>query len=72
MYRPHKAREDAVLFPALHSLVSPDEYDSLGDLFEGKEQELFGKDGFKKIVEEVANLEKRLGIYELSQFTPTG
>jgi hemerythrin-like domain-containing protein len=72
MYRPHKAREDAVLFPALHSLVSPDEYDSLGDLFEGKEQELFGKDGFKKIVEEVANLKKRLGIYELSQFTPTG
>ena len=70
MYRPHKAREDTILFPAFHSIVSPDEYDSLGDVFEGKEQELFGKNGFEKVVEEVASLEKKLGIYELSHFTP--
>ena len=70
MYRPHKAREDTILFPAFHAIVSSDEYGSLGDVFEGKEQELFGKDGFEKIVEEVAGLEKKLGIYELSQFTP--
>jgi hemerythrin-like domain-containing protein len=70
MYRPHKAREDTVLFPAFHSIVSAEEYDSLGDVFEGKEQELFGKDGFEKIVKEVASLEKKLGISELSQFTP--
>jgi len=70
MYRPHKAREDTILFPAFHSIVSPDEYDSLGDVFEGKEQELFGKNGFEKVVEEVASLERKLGIYELSQFTP--
>ena len=72
MYRPHKAREDTILFPAFHSIVIPSEYDSLGDVFEDKEQELFGKDGFEKIVEEVATLEKKLGIYELSQFTPKG
>jgi len=70
MYRPHKAREDTILFPAFHSIVSPSDYDSLGDVFEGKEQELFGKNGLEKIVEEVASLEKKLGIYELSQFTP--
>jgi hemerythrin-like domain-containing protein len=69
MYRPHKSREDTVLFPAFHSIVSPQEYDSLGDLFEDKENELFGKHGFDKVVEEVAALEKLLGIYELSKFT---
>jgi hemerythrin-like domain-containing protein len=70
MYRPHKAREDTVLFPALHTLVSPEEYDRLGDVFEEKEEKLFGKNGFERIVEEVAALEKKLGIYELSGFTP--
>jgi hemerythrin-like domain-containing protein len=69
MYRPHKAREDTVLFPALHTLVSPEEYDRLGDVFEEKEQKLFGRNGFERIVEEVATLEKKLGIYELSQVT---
>jgi hemerythrin-like domain-containing protein len=57
MYRPHKSREDTVLFPAFHSIVSAEEYDSLGDVFEDKEQELFGKHGFEKIVEEVGNSE---------------
>ncbi|HEX9667069.1 MAG TPA: hemerythrin domain-containing protein [Thermodesulfobacteriota bacterium] len=70
MYRPHEAREDTVLFPALRSIVSPNEFDSLGEEFEKKEQKLFGQDGFEKIVAKVANLEKTLGIYDLSQFTP--
>jgi hemerythrin-like domain-containing protein len=70
MYRPHEAREDTVLFPAFRSLVSKKEYEDLGDAFEEKEHRLFGKDGFEKIVAEVAGLEKELGIYELSRFTP--
>lgn len=70
MYRPHKAREDTVLFPDFHSVISLEEYDAMGDVFEDKEQELFGKDGFEKIVEEVTNLEKKLGIYELKRFIP--
>ena len=69
MYQPHKAREDTVLFPALHFILSPAEYDSLGEAFEDKEEELFGKDGFEKVVEEVEKLEKTMGIYELSHFT---
>ena len=36
----------------------------------GKEEALFGEVGFEKIVDQVAGLEKTLGIYELSQFTP--
>ncbi len=72
MYRPHKAKEDTVLFPAFHSLVSPAEYARLGDEFEDREQVLFGQGGFEKIVGEVAKLEKVLGIFELAQFTPQG
>jgi hemerythrin-like domain-containing protein len=70
MYRPHAAREDTVLFPAFRAMVSAKEYDALGEKFEDKEHELFGKDGFEKIVNEVADLEKALGIYDLTQFTP--
>jgi hemerythrin-like domain-containing protein len=70
MYRPHEAREDTVLFPAFRSVVSPHEYDALGDDFEKKEDELFGDEGFFKVVDQVAELEKKLGIYDLSQFTP--
>jgi len=70
MYRPHEAREDTVLFPAFRTIVSPHEYDALGEQFEKKEDELFGEDGFFKVVDQVAELEKKLGIYELAQFTP--
>ncbi len=70
MYRPHEAREDTVLFPAFRSIVSPHEYYALGDDFEKKEDELFGDEGFFKMVDQVAELEKKLGIYDLAQFTP--
>ena len=69
MYRPHKAREDTVLFPAFRSIVLPKEFDSLGEAFEDKEEKLFGKDGFEKIVNEVEKLEKSMAIYDLAQFT---
>lgn len=70
MYRPHEAREDTVLFPAFRGLVSAHEFDALGDEFEKKEDQLFGDEGFFKVVDQVAELEKKLGIFELSQFTP--
>jgi hemerythrin-like domain-containing protein len=71
MYSPHEAREDTVLFPAFRKIVSANEYDSLGEQFEDKEHELFGEDGFEKMVDKVAGIEKKLGIYNLAQFTPT-
>jgi hemerythrin-like domain-containing protein len=70
MYRPHEAREDTVLFPAFRTIVSAHEYDALGDDFEKKEDELFGDEGFFKVVDQVVALEKRLGINDLAQFTP--
>lgn len=70
MYRPHEAREDTVLFPAFRKIVSKHEYDSLGEEFERNEEKRFGEDGFATMVGKVAAIEKSLGIYELSQFTP--
>jgi hemerythrin-like domain-containing protein len=69
-YRPHEAREDTVLFPALHGIVTPDEYKEMGEQFEEEEHKRFGKGGFEEFVDKVAQLEKSLGIYELAQFTP--
>jgi len=70
MYGPHAAREDTVLFPALHEIVSVNEYNELGEDFEQKEHELFGDGGFENMVDRVAAIEKNLGIYDLKQFTP--
>ncbi len=69
LYRPHAAREDTVLFPALHQIVSLNEFQALGDQFEDKEKELFGKDGFETMVNRVETLEKQVGLYDLAQFS---
>jgi hemerythrin-like domain-containing protein len=69
MYQPHAAREDTDLFPKLRDLVSSHEYDAMAEDFEKKEHQLFGDDGFEKMVDRVPRLEK-MGIYNLNQFTP--
>ena len=69
MYRPHAAREDTVLFPSLRSIVSAHEFYALGEEFEDREHDLFGKDGFESVVAQVAELERKLGIGELDSFT---
>jgi len=70
MYRPHEAREDTVAFPAFKKAVGEKEYARLGDVFEDRERELLGKEGFEGVLSHVEALEKRLGIFELAQFTP--
>lgn len=70
MYRPHKGREDTILFPALHATLSAKEYQELGETFEDQEHKLFGENGFVTIVNKIEAIEKSLGIYKLSQFTP--
>jgi hemerythrin-like domain-containing protein len=70
MYRPHEAREDTVLFPALHEIVGRHEYDALGEQFESIERKTFGGDGFDMAVDQVTEIEKQMSIYDLSQFTP--
>lgn len=72
LYRPHAAREDTVLFPAIRQAMTPTQYDKMGELFEDREVQLFGEGGFEKMVDRVAQIEKALGIYDLEQFTPKG
>ena len=70
MYEPHEAREDTVLFPAFRTLVTQNEYDSIGEEMERNERRTFGGDGFDMAVDKVSELEKQLGIFDLAQFTP--
>jgi hypothetical protein len=42
----------------------------MGEEFEKIERQTFGGDGFDMAVDKVTDLEKQLGIYDLSQFTP--
>jgi hemerythrin-like domain-containing protein len=70
MYALHEAREDTVLFPELHKIVSRHEYDAMGEQFKGIERQTFGGDGFDIYLDKVTKIEKQLGIYDLNQFTP--
>ena len=70
MYRPHEAREDTVLFPALRTILPPKEVAALGDRMEEDEHKVLGEEGFERAVDKVAAIEKQLGIFELQQFTP--
>ena len=70
MYRPHEAREDTVLFPALRTILRPKEVEKLGERMEEDEKKVLRDEGFEKSVDQVATIEKQLGIYELRHFTP--
>jgi hypothetical protein len=69
MYRPHECREDTILFPAIRSLLTPQQYGEMGEQFEDKEHQMFGPRGFEDIVEQVAILETSLNLDDLSQYT---
>jgi len=70
MYRLHKSREDTILFPALRTLLSPSRVEALGDKMEEDEHKVLGEEGFEKSVDKVAGIEKKLGIFDITQFTP--
>jgi len=70
MYEPHEAREDTVVFPALRALVPPQEFADLGRHFADLERQQFGRDEFTAMVGRITAIERALGIYDLTQFTP--
>jgi len=71
MYEPHEAREDTVIFPALRDALPARELREMAETFEDEEHRRFGQAGFGGVVDRVADIEKSLGIYDLSQFTAT-
>ncbi|NJC67456.1 hemerythrin domain-containing protein [Planosporangium flavigriseum] len=70
MYEPHEAQEDTVIFPAFRDVVPAKEFLQLGEVFQDEGHRRFGTSGFAGIVNQVAEIEKTLGIHDLAQFTP--
>ena len=70
MYEPHEAREDTVIFPAFRKIVPARELADLAQHFADLESQQFGSRGFSFMVDQVAAIERALGIYDLNQFTP--
>ena len=70
MYAPHEAREDTVVFPTFRDIMPAREFAEMGERFEDEEHRRFGSAGFTGVVDRVAGVERELGIYQLSQFTP--
>jgi hemerythrin-like domain-containing protein len=70
LYRPHAAREDTNIFPTLRSLMTPNEFEELGETLEKAEVAKFGSDGFEKMAKRVEQLEKRIGTDDLAQAMP--
>jgi hemerythrin-like domain-containing protein len=71
MYYPHLAWEDSVLFPAFRASMTEAAYERMGERFEQDERELLGEDGEEKALATLADLEKELGLSDLSRFTST-
>jgi hemerythrin-like domain-containing protein len=69
MYRYHESREDTVIFGEFKTSIKPEEYNEIGELFEKEEDEVLGKGGFQHILNDVTDIEKRLGIFELHKIT---
>lgn len=72
MYRPHEAREATDLFPTLRQLVTDAEYWAIAETLEKRERQVFGADGFEKVVKKVAEIEALIGIRDIDVFTPRG
>jgi hemerythrin-like domain-containing protein len=69
MYANHTAREDTIVFPAWKKALSPVELAEMGNLFETIERAEFGEDGFDDAVKRIAEIEEKLGLKNLGQFT---
>jgi hemerythrin-like domain-containing protein len=70
MYRAHAAREDTVLFPALHQIIGGKAYAELGEQFEDIEKQTLGEGGFERSVADVTRIEQAFGLDDLAKFTP--
>jgi hemerythrin-like domain-containing protein len=69
MYEAHTAREDTVIFPAFRASLGQKAYQEIGEQFEDIERKTFGGDGFDRALNEVSQIEGRLGLADLSGFT---
>jgi hemerythrin-like domain-containing protein len=71
MYRHHTAWEDTVVFPAFDSMETTHDLAELINAFAEDEKKALGNNGFQSFVNKIADVEKQLGIFDLSTSTPT-
>lgn len=69
MYEAHAAYEDTIVFPAWKKSLSKHELKEAGEEFEEIEKRQFKGDGFDMAVDQVAQIEQRLGLHDLARFT---
>jgi hemerythrin-like domain-containing protein len=69
MMRAHDAREDTVLFPALHRLLRSSELSRLARVIHQRELAMFGDEGYVRLLASVSDLEQRFGLKDLAQLT---
>jgi hemerythrin-like domain-containing protein len=69
MYANHTAREDTIVFPAWKSVLPSAELAEMSNLFETIERAEFGGDGFDDAVKRIGEIEDKLGLKNLAQFT---
>jgi hypothetical protein len=65
-----RGSENARVYEALFEKMQLEVAALRRQTFEDRELALFGREGFEGVVGQVAELEKRLGIDDLAQFTP--
>src|SRR6185369_13394607 len=69
MYEHHAAIEDTIVFPAWKQTLTADAMDEMNEKFEEIEHEQFGEDGFESALKQIAEIEPRLALTALTQFT---
>lgn len=69
MYEAHTAWEDTVVFPAWKKTMSAKALDEVSEEFEDIEHKTFGGDGFDWGLDQVAAVERRLGLGDLARYT---
>lgn len=70
MYRHHSAWEDTVIFPAFDAMENRNDLAELSTTFASEERKILGHNGFNHFLNQIADVERELGIYELSSSTP--
>lgn len=70
VFRPHIDREDTEMFPEFKTVVTAHEFYELGKKFKEIEDQKWGENGHRQMVDKIAKVEKALGINDLGSFTP--
>lgn len=70
MYEPHEAREDTEVFPAFRQVTTDRQFALISEQVAEAQHRDYGDNAITHFLEQIAGIEKQLGIHDLSSFTP--